>query len=263
MPFPFCRGRLPMDCLPVEGVGVLFPFWRRCSGRVRPPAGCPLSFAGTVDLGLGLGGLVVVLLLLPHLHHQRVPIALVYLALGVVYALVDSHGHGVALGLHWPLRPLASEWDWGQLLQGFLVAGLPQLPLTTLNSIVAVVSLSDELFRRPCDAPHSPASPDPLAPPAPHPEERYAQPVEDLEAAPGPDGGAAADSLVRLPTLRSVAVSVGLLNLGSVWFGSMPMCHGCGGLASQYLFGARTQVRTRRVRLYPGCECTTHAAPTQ
>jgi MFS superfamily sulfate permease-like transporter len=30
------------------------------------------------------------------------------------------------------------------------------------------------------------------------------------------------------------------MNLVSGWFGAMPMCHGAGGLAGQYRFGART-----------------------
>jgi MFS superfamily sulfate permease-like transporter len=30
------------------------------------------------------------------------------------------------------------------------------------------------------------------------------------------------------------------MNLVGAWFGAMPMCHGAGGLAGQYRFGART-----------------------
>jgi MFS superfamily sulfate permease-like transporter len=41
-------------------------------------------------------------------------------------------------------------------------------------------------------------------------------------------------------TPRRVAVSVGLMNLVGGWFGAMPMCHGAGGLAGHYRFGART-----------------------
>jgi MFS superfamily sulfate permease-like transporter len=39
---------------------------------------------------------------------------------------------------------------------------------------------------------------------------------------------------------KKVALSVGLMNLASGWFGAMPMCHGAGGLAGQYRFGARS-----------------------
>jgi MFS superfamily sulfate permease-like transporter len=39
---------------------------------------------------------------------------------------------------------------------------------------------------------------------------------------------------------RKMSTSVGLMNLIGCWFGAMPMCHGSGGLAGQYHFGART-----------------------
>lgn len=39
---------------------------------------------------------------------------------------------------------------------------------------------------------------------------------------------------------REVAVSVGVMNLLGGLFAAMPMCHGAGGLAGQYRFGART-----------------------
>ena len=41
-------------------------------------------------------------------------------------------------------------------------------------------------------------------------------------------------------TYRALATSQGLANLGSFLFGGMPMCHGAGGLAAHYRFGART-----------------------
>lgn len=40
----------------------------------------------------------------------------------------------------------------------------------------------------------------------------------------------------------AIAVSVGLMNLIGCFFGSIPFCHGSGGLAAQYRFGARTEV---------------------
>lgn len=44
----------------------------------------------------------------------------------------------------------------------------------------------------------------------------------------------------RVVKPRSAALSTGLMNLVSPLFGGMPMCHGSGGLAAQYAFGART-----------------------
>jgi MFS superfamily sulfate permease-like transporter len=41
-------------------------------------------------------------------------------------------------------------------------------------------------------------------------------------------------------TVRKLSFSHGLMNILAPWFGGMPMCHGAGGLAGQYFFGART-----------------------
>lgn len=68
-----------------------------------------------------------------------------------------------------------------------------QLPLTTLNSIIAVSALSNDLL---------------------------------------PD--------LPTPSVTSLGISVAFMNLTSTWFGGMPVCHGAGGLAAQYRFGARS-----------------------
>lgn len=44
----------------------------------------------------------------------------------------------------------------------------------------------------------------------------------------------------RKPTERQLSFSTGVMNLVVPFFGGMPMCHGAGGLAGQYYFGART-----------------------
>lgn len=83
--------------------------------------------------------------------------------------------------------PTAAEWEIG-LFQG----ALPQLPLTLLNSVIAVCALSADYF-------------------------------------PG-----------RGIKPQKMAASVGIMNIICVPFGAIPMCHGAGGLAAQYSFGART-----------------------
>ncbi|KZZ88704.1 sulfate transporter [Ascosphaera apis ARSEF 7405] len=84
--------------------------------------------------------------------------------------------------------PDAQAWK-----TGIVEAGLGQLPLTTLNSVLAVVYLAAELL---------------------------------------PSLGS--------PSMTAVGYSVGLMNLIGCWFGAMPICHGSGGLAAQYHFGARS-----------------------
>ncbi len=83
--------------------------------------------------------------------------------------------------------PTLTEWKTG-LLQGTLA----QMPLTLLNSVIAVCALSADYF---------------------------------------PQRGIAP---------RKMAMSVGMMNILCVPFGAIPLCHGAGGLAAQYSFGART-----------------------
>ena len=68
-----------------------------------------------------------------------------------------------------------------------------QLPLTTLNSIIAVSALAADLL---------------------------------------PD--------LPTPSVTAMGFSVAAMNLVGCWFGAMPVCHGSGGLAAQYRFGARS-----------------------
>jgi MFS superfamily sulfate permease-like transporter len=44
----------------------------------------------------------------------------------------------------------------------------------------------------------------------------------------------------RAVSVRKIGVTYGLMNLIAPWFGGVPVCHGCGGLAGFYGFGART-----------------------
>ncbi len=126
------------------------------------------------------------------LRKERTPVALLLFGAGLAITLwrTPQAWSNLHLGLHLPhLIPIASG-DWGV---AFWKAAVPQLPVTLLNSVVAVCALSRDLF----------------------PE--------------------------RAPSERKVAISVGLMNLLTGWFGGMPMCHGAGGLAGQTRFGARTQ----------------------
>ncbi|KAI5273760.1 hypothetical protein E4T47_03067 [Aureobasidium subglaciale] len=127
---------------------------------------------------------------------SRVPYALLVFLLGLMLGgiqLASSHSPQERSGFHtWHPRvytPSPSDF-----YKGAFEAGLPQLPLTTLNSILAVTSLSASLF--------------PSYPPT--------------------------------PSNTEIGLSVGIANLVGCWFGAMPVCHGSGGLAGQYRFGARS-----------------------
>jgi MFS superfamily sulfate permease-like transporter len=133
-------------------------------------------------------------------YHTKIPSALVLFLIGLIFALVlmfaTTAGNHLprpsVIGGHYPDTIIVPTPT--QFRNGFLNAGLGQLPLTTLNSVIALCALIDELF---------------------------------------PDKHA---------TTSSVAMSVGIMNLVGCWFGAMPLCHGSGGLAGQYRFGARSEV---------------------
>jgi MFS superfamily sulfate permease-like transporter len=86
-----------------------------------------------------LAALVVVLLA----RSRRVPAALVLLGGAIALAIVSGHA------LHLSLTPWWPRWSppgWQDVVQAFPRAAVPQIPLTTLNSVVAVCALSADLF---------------------------------------------------------------------------------------------------------------------
>ncbi|KAI7850540.1 hypothetical protein BDC45DRAFT_572778 [Circinella umbellata] len=133
-------------------------------------------------------------------YRTRIPSALILFIIGLIFALIRMFGtERDTLGLSWPIagghypdtviRPTPEQFR-----TGFGGAGIGQLPLTCLNSVIALSALIDDLF-----------------------------PNYHADTA-------------------SISMSVGGMNLIGCWFGSMPFCHGSGGLAGQYRFGARSEV---------------------
>lgn len=124
----------------------------------------------------------------------RFPYAVCFFVLALVFATVEAAASGHDLpGFHvW--RPSITIPTWiGEHDSPALWMAIGQLPLTTLNSIIAVCQLSEELI------PEVPA-----------------------------------------PSVTAMGLSVAFMNLTGGWFGAMPVCHGSGGLAAQYRFGARS-----------------------
>lgn len=122
---------------------------------------------------------------------RRFPAALALFLAGLALAGWGHPESFATAGLGWAGPSLL--WpDLGAWRTGILRGALPQVPLTLLNSVIAVCALSGDLF-------------------------------------PG-----------RGVRTRQMAISVGLMNVGACLFGAMPACHGSGGLAGQYRFGART-----------------------
>lgn len=119
------------------------------------------------------------------------PGLVVIFGVGFLLLLMDKPTAYSQLSMQWPNFQWHVPDAWA-FKHGFYKGVLPQLPLTLLNSVVAVCALSESYF---------------------------------------PGKGI---------TPRRMTMSVGLMNLVTVPFGGIPMCHGAGGLAAQYRFGART-----------------------
>lgn len=127
---------------------------------------------------------------------SRFPYALIVFLVGLILAFVilatDHAGYGHHYQLPWfeIWRPFTLVPNWSPDAIG---VGIAQLPLTTLNSVIAASALASDL-------------------------------LPDLPA----------------PSVTELGTSVALMNLVGCWFGAMPVCHGSGGLAAQYRFGARS-----------------------
>lgn len=123
------------------------------------------------------------------------PYALLAFLTGLIIALVallTSHNHASLPRFQpWIPRFTLPNFDYSDAWS----MAIAQLPLTTLNSVVAAAALATELFP---------------------------------------------DRSDTNPDVTSLGISVGIMNLLGCWVGAMPVCHGAGGLAAQYRFGARS-----------------------
>jgi hypothetical protein len=126
------------------------------------------------------------------LGNRKYPAALFLVVLGFVYALAfklqaSSMLQGIGFGL-----PKVHVPQWPDILTGFLLLALPQIPLSLGNSILATRQIAEDLF-------------------------------------PG-----------RPLTIRQISFTYSMMNLVNPFFGGIPTCHGSGGMAGHYAFGART-----------------------
>lgn len=121
---------------------------------------------------------------------SSIPSALIVFLLGLVLCFIRDPSIFKDLRFG-PSKFKILKITWDDWKIGFVRAAIPQIPLSVLNSVIAVCKLSNDLFDK------------------------------ELSA-------------------TTVSVSVGMMNLIGCWFGAMPVCHGAGGLAGQYRFGARS-----------------------
>lgn len=124
--------------------------------------------------------------------NRKYPPAIFIILLGIGYALITH------FDLLSGIRPVIAEMpvlripEWTDILTGFLILALPQIPLSIGNSIIATQRIASDLF----------------------PEKKL--------------------------SLRKISLTYSIMNLINPFIGGIPVCHGSGGIAGHYAFGART-----------------------
>jgi hypothetical protein len=97
------------------------------------------------NLGYALAG-VTFLLMLVLLGHRQFPPALLVVLAGVFYTFVFKLGFGAATHSFGLRLPHLHAPAWKDIVSGFLLLALPQIPLSIGNSILATVQISRDLF---------------------------------------------------------------------------------------------------------------------
>lgn len=134
-------------------------------------------------------GFVLIIFLI---GNRKYPPAIFVIILGVVYAFLfklDAAAVVQSVGFSLPQFHMPTLPD---ILTGFVVLALPQIPLSLGNSIFATKQLTQDLFPQ------------------------------------------------RPVTVRKISLSYSVINLINPFLSGIPTCHGSGGMAGHYTFGART-----------------------
>lgn len=132
------------------------------------------------------------ILVLVLLGNRKYPPAIFVILAGVIYAVVfHFKSFNVINAISFNLPKLYSP-SWSDILSGFLILALPQIPLSIGNSIIATKQVANDYF----------------------PEKKI--------------------------TVRGISFTYSIINLINPFLGGTPTCHGSGGMAGHYIFGART-----------------------
>ncbi len=124
--------------------------------------------------------------------NRRWPPGIFVIGLGLLYAVffkVDFNSF--ITGIEFRLPQIHSP-KLSDIVTGFVILALPQLPLSISNSVIATNKTIADLF----------------------PERKI--------------------------SVKKIGVTYSVINLIMPFFSGIPVCHGCGGLAGHYAFGART-----------------------
>jgi hypothetical protein len=124
--------------------------------------------------------------------NRKYPPAIFIIIAGIIYALIfhfNDFSISNSISVAWPKL---YQPTWSDILTGFLILALPQIPLSIGNSIIATKQIAHDLF----------------------PEKKV--------------------------TVKKISLTYSIINILNPFFGGIPTCHGSGGMAGHYAFGART-----------------------
>jgi hypothetical protein len=124
--------------------------------------------------------------------NRKYPPALFLIAFGIIYAFlfkIDISVFKSSFGFSLPEIHIPTLED---MIQGFVLLALPQIPLSLGNSILATHKIVNDFF----------------------PEKKF--------------------------TVKKIGFTYSLMNIISPFVSGIPTCHGSGGIAGHYAFGART-----------------------
>ncbi|MBN2753940.1 MAG: putative sulfate/molybdate transporter [Candidatus Goldbacteria bacterium] len=125
------------------------------------------------------------------LGNRKYPPALLLIITGIIYAVISGKS-GAALLKPETVSGLLYIPKTADIIAGFLLLAIPQIPLSLGNSIYATEKLANEYF----------------------PEKKI--------------------------TSRKIGMTYSIMNIINPFLGGLPVCHGSGGMAGHYAFGART-----------------------
>ncbi|HNV95253.1 MAG TPA: putative sulfate/molybdate transporter [Bacteroidales bacterium] len=131
-------------------------------------------------------------LVLLFLGNRKYPPAIFIIVLGIMYAVVFNisdwefikHINLTLPSIHVP--------QWSDMVTGFLLLALPQIPLSIGNSIIATKQIANDYF----------------------PQKKV--------------------------SVKKISLTYSIINILNPFLGGIPTCHGSGGIAGHYTFGART-----------------------
>ncbi len=144
------------------------------------------SYPGYLIAGIAF---VITILLL---GNRKYPPAIFVIAAGIVYALAVHFDVLTGTKLIQIAVPKFYTPTLTDMLTGFLILALPQIPLSIGNSIIATRQIAEDHF----------------------PEKKI--------------------------TVRKISLTYSIINIINPLLGGIPTCHGSGGMAGHYAFGART-----------------------